>query len=59
MVLATPTLTRSGGDFEITVGQDPALGYLGHNAEGVELFFEESFTFQVLTPEAAVHLAYR
>jgi uncharacterized linocin/CFP29 family protein len=51
-------LSQRGGDFEITVGQDPALGYLNHDADGVELYLEESFTFQVLTPEAAVHLAY-
>jgi uncharacterized linocin/CFP29 family protein len=51
-------LSGRGGDFEITVGQDAALGYVDHDGDGVNLYLEESFTFQVLTPEAAVHLAY-
>lgn len=51
-------LSQRGGDFELTVGQDPALGYLSHDTDTVSLYVEESFTFQVLTPEAAVHLAY-
>lgn len=51
-------LAQRGGDFEITVGQDVAIGYIDHDAAEVRLYLEESFTFQVLTPEAAVHLAY-
>ena len=51
-------MSQRGGDFELTLGEDVALGYLDHDAERVHLFLEESFTFQVLTPEAAVHLAY-
>ena len=51
-------LSTRGGDFEMTVGQDATIGYLAHSAEEVSLYLEESFTFQVLTPEASVHLAY-
>lgn len=41
-----------GGDFELTVGRDLAIGYHGHSAEAVELYIEESFTFRVLAAEA-------
>jgi uncharacterized linocin/CFP29 family protein len=45
-----------GGDFELTVGQDISIGYLGHDAASVTLYLQESFTFRVITPEAAVPL---
>ncbi|GIU90061.1 MAG: bacteriocin [Acidimicrobiia bacterium] len=51
-------LSQRGGDMLLTLGQDVSIGYLGHDATSVHLYLEESFTFQVLTPEAAVHLAY-
>ena len=51
-------LSTRGGDFELTVGQDVSIGYLDHDATSVHLYLEESFTFTVLTPEAAVHLSY-
>ena len=51
-------LSTRGGDFELTVGQDVSIGYLDHDATSVHLYLEESFTFKVLTPEAAVYLAY-
>lgn len=46
-----------GGDFLFECGQDIAIGYEGHDAESVRLYLEESFTFHVATPEAAVALA--
>jgi uncharacterized linocin/CFP29 family protein len=49
-------LSRRGGDFELTVGQDLAMGYKAHDAREVELYFTESFTFRVLEPAAAVAL---
>jgi uncharacterized linocin/CFP29 family protein len=49
-------LSRRGGDFELTVGQDLGIGYKLHDAKKVELFFAESFTFRVLEPAAAVEL---
>lgn len=51
-------LSQRGGDFELTVGQDFSIGYLTHDADSVQLYLEESFTFQVIEPRAAVHLAY-
>ena len=47
-----------GGDFELVVGQDFVIGYLTHSATTVQLYLQESFTFRVLTPDAAVPLAY-
>lgn len=49
-------LSRRGGDFEMTVGQDLTIGYKLHNAQEVALYFTESFTFRVLEPAAAVEL---
>lgn len=49
-------LSRRGGDFELTVGQDLSIGYKLHDEHFVELYFAESFAFQVLEPDAAVEL---
>lgn len=46
-----------GGDCEMTVGQDLAIGYHHHTAEEIHLFFTESFTFRVIAPEALVGFA--
>jgi uncharacterized linocin/CFP29 family protein len=43
-----------GGDFLFESGQDVAVGYESHDAEKVSLYLEESFTFRVASPEAAV-----
>lgn len=51
-------LSQRGGDFELTVGQDFSIGYLEHTATRVRLYLQESMTFRVLSPEAAVPLAY-
>jgi uncharacterized linocin/CFP29 family protein len=51
-------LSTRGGDFELTVGQDFSIGYLDHSAASVRLYLQESFTFRVLSPEAAVPLTY-
>jgi uncharacterized linocin/CFP29 family protein len=45
-----------GGDFLFESGQDLSLGYLAHDREMVQLYLEESFSFRVATPEAAVVL---
>jgi uncharacterized linocin/CFP29 family protein len=50
-------LTTRGGDFDLHVGQDISIGYLSHNDEVVRLYLQESFTFLLLTAEAAVALA--
>lgn len=49
-------LTTRGGDFELEIGQDLSIGYLGHNAETVTLYFQETMAFRMLTSEAAVAL---
>lgn len=51
-------LSMRGGDFELTVGQDFSIGYLDHNADRVRLYIEESFTFWLLSPQAAVPLVF-
>lgn len=47
-------LSTRGGDFELTIGQDWAIGYQFHERQTVELFLTESFSFRVLEPAAAV-----
>ena len=49
-------LSLRGGDFLFECGQDIAMGYDSHDRENVELYFVESFSFRVATPEAAVAL---
>jgi uncharacterized linocin/CFP29 family protein len=49
-------LTTRGGDFELDLGQDISIGYLSHSETNVELYLQESFTFRMLTAEAAVAL---
>ena len=51
-------LSMRGGDFELTVGQDLSIGYLEHDASRVRLYIQESFTFRVISAQAAVPLAY-
>ena len=49
-------LTTRGGDFELDIGQDISIGYLGHSRTNVELYLQETFTFRLLTTEAVVVL---
>jgi uncharacterized linocin/CFP29 family protein len=50
-------LTTRGGDFELDIGQDISIGYLDHSETTVRLYLQETFTFLMLTAEAAVVLA--
>jgi uncharacterized linocin/CFP29 family protein len=50
-------LTTRGGDFELNLGQDVSIGYLSHTDSAVRLYFQETFTFRVLTSEASVALS--
>jgi uncharacterized linocin/CFP29 family protein len=50
-------LSLRGGDFLFESGQDISLGYDAHDASAVHLYLEESFSFRVATPEAAVAIA--
>jgi len=45
-----------GGDFVFESGQDLSIGYDSHDSDVVRLYLEESFSFRVATPEAAVAL---
>jgi len=45
-------VSERGDDFELTLGQDISIGYESHTNKKVKLFFSETFTFRVLTPEA-------
>jgi uncharacterized linocin/CFP29 family protein len=49
-------LTARGGDFQFHLGQDVSIGYTSHTDTSVALYLQETFTFRVLTAEAAVPL---
>ncbi len=49
-------VSERGGDFRLVLGQDLSIGYESHNNKTVELYFTESFTFQVIDPAAVVVL---
>ena len=50
-------LTTRGGDFDLHIGQDISIGYSSHTDTAVHLYLQETFTFLLLTAEAAVALA--
>jgi len=50
-------LSLRGEDFLFESGQDLAVGYWSHDATHVHLYLEESFSFRIATPEAAVAIA--
>jgi uncharacterized linocin/CFP29 family protein len=49
-------LSKRGGDYELTVGQDWSAGYASHDRTEVELYLTESFTFRILENKAAILL---
>lgn len=49
-------VSQRGGDFVLHVGADVGVGYRGHDERTVTLYLEESFTFRVLEPDAAIAL---
>jgi uncharacterized linocin/CFP29 family protein len=49
-------ISQRGGDFIFDSGQDVSIGYDGHDGQTVRLYLQESFSFHVATPEAAVTL---
>ncbi|WIX98344.1 family 1 encapsulin nanocompartment shell protein [Amycolatopsis mongoliensis] len=49
-------VSLDGGDFALELGQDLAVGYSHHDAETVTLYLEESFSFRVVEPDAAITL---
>jgi len=53
-IAAAFVLTTRGGDFDLHIGQDVSIGYLNHTEAAVRLYLQETFTFLLLTTEAAV-----
>jgi uncharacterized linocin/CFP29 family protein len=51
-------LSLRGGDFLFESGQDLSIGYDRHDGDVVMLYIEESFSFRVATPEAAIGLVH-
>ncbi|WP_278102714.1 family 1 encapsulin nanocompartment shell protein [Microbacterium proteolyticum] len=49
-------ISLRGGDFLLEMGQDVALGYSATTEDRVQLYLEESFSFRIATPEAAIAL---
>jgi uncharacterized linocin/CFP29 family protein len=49
-------VSQRGGDFLFEVGEDLSIGYDDHDADAVQLYLVESFSFRVATSEAAVAL---
>ena len=52
-------ITQRGGDLELILGQDLAIGYENSTAAKVKLYFTESFTFRVLEPLAVLNFTAR
>jgi uncharacterized linocin/CFP29 family protein len=50
-------VTTRGGDFDLHIGQDAAIGYSSHTDTHVRLYLQETFTFFYFTSESAVALA--
>src|SRR6476659_340728 len=49
-------LSTRGGDFDLHLGTDVAIGYLSHDADTVQLYLQETLTFLCYTAEASVAL---
>ncbi|MFF3450197.1 family 1 encapsulin nanocompartment shell protein [Streptomyces sp. NPDC002667] len=49
-------LSTRGGDYELRLGEDLAIGYTAHDADGIDLYFRQTLTFLVHTDEAVVAL---
>ena len=49
-------LSTRGGDFDLQLGTDVAIGYLSHDADSVQLYLQETLTFLCYTAEASVAL---
>lgn len=49
-------VSTRGGDYELHIGQDLSIGYLSHDADRIQLYLQESFTFLSITAESSVAL---
>ncbi len=50
-------ISQRGGDFEIILGNDLAIGYERHDMTSVQLYFTESFTFRILDAAGVIHFS--
>ncbi len=50
-------LSLRGGDFVLESGLDLSVGYDRHDGDEVHLYLEQTFSFRVVTPGAAIALA--
>jgi Encapsulating protein for peroxidase len=50
-------LTTRGGDVGLHIGHEVSIGYSSHTDAVVCLYLQETFTFLLLTTEAAIELA--
>jgi uncharacterized linocin/CFP29 family protein len=58
VVNGSVVISMRGGDYELVTGEDFSIGFRSYDADSVNLYLEESLTFRVLTPEAAVYLTH-
>jgi uncharacterized linocin/CFP29 family protein len=56
MLEGSVLVSQRGGDYRLTLGEDFSIGYLNHSADSVNLYLEETLTFQVDGETAAVPL---
>ncbi len=49
-------VSQRGDDFKLTIGNDFSIGYETHTSTEVQLYFTESFTFQINDPDAILVL---
>jgi uncharacterized linocin/CFP29 family protein len=49
-------MSPRGGDFDLQLGTDVAIGYLAHDADTLQLYLQETLKFLVYTAEASVAL---
>lgn len=49
-------LSMRGGDFLFESGEDLSIGYRHHDATTVQLYIEETFSFRIASPDAAIAL---
>jgi uncharacterized linocin/CFP29 family protein len=49
-------VSQRGGDYVLECGQDISIGYRHHDTETVGLYLQESLSFRVVEPDAAVAL---
>lgn len=49
-------VSTRGGDYELHLGEDLAVGYQSHDADHIQLYLQESCTFLAVTAESSVPL---